>query len=306
MPRRVWTYAGLGWDFRTCSPPLGAAVLAERIRRRLLRHPATRAAAARSTPIRGTRRRWSGCRSTTYGCAAFRASRAASRCGTNPDLREEVDAGQHYLPGTATGGRETIVTSPRARGPNISCACRVRAGCRSWRESAPRRSSSRSPSSSSWPRARARRDHARRAFSAGLGKRSRARRELHDIGDGIRLPDSMTGSRSHAWWAMVVLLLVDASIFASFVFLVLPRLHGRRVAAAGSAPPAIGVSVLAALGWACWSAPRSTRSPPVSCEERGARGHDCDGNALLIGACAIMACALSAPAWNPLIMHSAR
>src|SRR3546814_5405599 len=29
-----------------------------------------------------------------------------------PSLREEVDAGRHYLPGTLTGMRETIVTSP--------------------------------------------------------------------------------------------------------------------------------------------------------------------------------------------------
>jgi cytochrome c oxidase subunit I+III len=42
--------------------------------------------------------------------------------------------------------------------------------------------------------------------------------KLYDIGGGVRLPDYMTGSRSHAWWAVVVLMLVDGAIFASLVF----------------------------------------------------------------------------------------
>jgi cytochrome c oxidase subunit I+III len=40
----------------------------------------------------------------------------------------------------------------------------------------------------------------------------------HAVGGGIELPDYMSGSRSHGWWGVVVLLLVDASIFASFVY----------------------------------------------------------------------------------------
>jgi cytochrome c oxidase subunit I+III len=39
-----------------------------------------------------------------------------------------------------------------------------------------------------------------------------------DIGSGLRLPVYVTGSSSHSWWAMVVLLLVFGSIFASLVF----------------------------------------------------------------------------------------
>jgi cytochrome c oxidase subunit I+III len=40
----------------------------------------------------------------------------------------------------------------------------------------------------------------------------------HDIGGGIKLPDYMSGSRSHGWWGVIVLLIVDAAIFASFVY----------------------------------------------------------------------------------------
>jgi cytochrome c oxidase subunit I+III len=39
-----------------------------------------------------------------------------------------------------------------------------------------------------------------------------------DIGGGIKLPVYVTGPISHSWWAMVVLILVSASIFASLVF----------------------------------------------------------------------------------------
>jgi len=43
-------------------------------------------------------------------------------------------------------------------------------------------------------------------------------REPQDIGGGIRLPVQMNGPSSHSWWAMVVLILVSGSIFASLVF----------------------------------------------------------------------------------------
>ena len=38
------------------------------------------------------------------------------------------------------------------------------------------------------------------------------------IGGGIRLPTYMTGSMSHSWWAMVILMLVAASLYISYVF----------------------------------------------------------------------------------------
>jgi cytochrome c oxidase subunit I+III len=39
-----------------------------------------------------------------------------------------------------------------------------------------------------------------------------------DIGGGLRLPVSCSGSASHSWWAMVILVIVCASIFASVMF----------------------------------------------------------------------------------------
>jgi cytochrome c oxidase subunit I+III len=38
------------------------------------------------------------------------------------------------------------------------------------------------------------------------------------IGEGVSVPGGATGAASHSWWAMVILLAVDATIFASFAF----------------------------------------------------------------------------------------
>jgi cytochrome c oxidase subunit I+III len=63
-----------------------------------------------------------------------------------------------------------------------------------------------------------------------------------EIGGGVRLPTYMAGPSSHAWWAMVVLLLVAGSLYLSYVFSYLylwtvsPRVWP-------------GVVALPALGW---------------------------------------------------------
>jgi cytochrome c oxidase subunit I+III len=39
-----------------------------------------------------------------------------------------------------------------------------------------------------------------------------------DIGGGIKVPVYVTGSRSHGWWAMVVLILVGGALYLSYIF----------------------------------------------------------------------------------------
>lgn len=39
-----------------------------------------------------------------------------------------------------------------------------------------------------------------------------------DIGSGIRLPTYVSGSLSHSWWAMVVVLLVGGSLYLAYIF----------------------------------------------------------------------------------------
>jgi cytochrome c oxidase subunit I+III len=166
----------------------------------------------------------------------------------NPKLREEVDSGQHYLPGLATGTRETIVTSAvdarpeyllRLPGPSWlpviagvgtavfffaltvkqvlvsgASAAIVLAAilCWLWETEPP------------------------------------ARRQPFDVGGGVCLPDHMTGRRSHAWWGTVVLMLVNGTVFASlaFAFFYLWTTGVDGWPPAGASLPAAGWSWLAA------------------------------------------------------------
>ena len=41
---------------------------------------------------------------------------------------------------------------------------------------------------------------------------------LATVADGVQLPTSATGRSSHSWWAVVILIAVDMTVFASFVF----------------------------------------------------------------------------------------
>jgi cytochrome c oxidase subunit I+III len=136
----------------------------------------------------------------------------------NPRLREEVDAGAHYLPGLATGGRETIVTSAdraqpqyllRLPGPSwlpllagVGTAVFFFALTVKWTWLALGGAATAFVSILVW---------LWDSDPAPTGRR-------YPVGDGVELPDYMTGHRSHAWWAMVVLMLVDGSVFASLAF----------------------------------------------------------------------------------------
>ena len=87
MPRRVHTYAGTGLGRLNMISTVGAFVLAAGVLVVLVDLALHLRVAARSTPTCGARARSNGCRRTTTGRAAFRASRAASRSGTIPGSR---------------------------------------------------------------------------------------------------------------------------------------------------------------------------------------------------------------------------
>ncbi len=114
MPRRVWTYAdGLGWNRGTCSPPLGAFVLAGGVLLVLLDlmlH--LRIAGEGRHRIRGTPARSNGCRWTTTDLRSIPAHRKP-RSALGPSRAARGSRRRAALPARlATGARETIVTSP--------------------------------------------------------------------------------------------------------------------------------------------------------------------------------------------------
>jgi cytochrome c oxidase subunit I+III len=296
MPRRVWTYLpGLGWELPNLLASVGAAVLASGfaiafadVLRRVRLAPRVDV-----DPWHAPTLEWLPL--DNYGTRSIPRITSREPLWDDPDFRGEVDAGQHYLPGLATGTRETIVTSPRNARPEYIL---------------------RLPGPTWLP------------FIAGVGTAAffflltlkifvaaglaaavtlfailrwawatdpAPGDALHDIGDGIRIPDAMTGSRSHAWWAMVVLLLVDGAIFASLLFGWFYLAGGNAGwPPEGASAPAIGPSLLGALGWLAASAAIEGAGRRL---RAGAHGSfallAAAGIALLVAACLFMARALS-------------
>jgi cytochrome c oxidase subunit I+III len=219
MPRRVWTYSDtLGWDLWNMLSSVGAFILAAGFFIALLDlllhlRPAGK---VNTNPWDAGTLEW--LPMDNYAVRSIPLITSREPLWENPKLREEVDSGQHYLPGLATGMRETIVTSAIDARPQYLL---------------------RLPGPSWLP------------VLAGLGTAAfflfltvkmlvasaiggvvallslfkwlwesepAPSGRLYDIGSGIALPDHMVGSRSHSWWAVVVLMLVDGTIFSCLVF----------------------------------------------------------------------------------------
>ncbi len=252
MPRRVWTYAeGYGLDLFNLLSTIGAFVFAAGIAIvliDLLLHfrPAGK---VDTNPWGAGTLEW--LPQDNYSVRSIPHVTSREPLWDNPDLREEVEQGRHYLPGSATGARETIVSHAitaepqyllRLPGPSwlpvlagvgtavfflaltvkwmaIACAGGLLAMVCIFRwvwDSDP------APSGKSY-----------------------------DIGAGVRLPDYVSGSRSHSWWAMVVLILVDGSIFASLVF---SFFYLATIAPAGFPPARLALPtgtwcLIAAIAW---------------------------------------------------------
>jgi cytochrome c oxidase subunit I+III len=219
MPRRVWTYSDtLGWDVWNLISTLGAFILASGVLVVLidLALHLRIGGKVNTNPWKAGTLEWL----PTDNFATRSIPRVESRepLWDQPTLAAEVDSGQHYLPGVATGGRETIVTSAidarpeyllRLPGPTwlplvagVGTAAFFFLLTVKWNVAA--------------------------AISAAVTLVSmlmwlwdsdpRPTHRQYAIGDGIQLPDYLSGSRSHSWWGVVVLLLVDGAIFASLVF----------------------------------------------------------------------------------------
>lgn len=219
MPRRVYTYpSGMGWDGLNLVSTLGAFLLAAGV----LVFLADLARNLRPTNQDSAGDVW---RANTlewlpnHVFAARSIPRIDSRdpLWDQANLARDVDAGRYYLPGTATGARETIVTSSlearpdyllRLPGPGwahvfaavftagffllltvkavalaLVCGMAAIAAMLVWmRESDPP--------------------------PAGMV----------DLGGGVTVPTYASGPASHSWWAMVVLLLVAAALYSSYLF----------------------------------------------------------------------------------------
>lgn len=219
MPRRIHSYpAGMGWEWLNMLSTIGAFVIAAGIL--VFLFDLLRKFRPYQQPNRGNI--W-GAGSLEWLPSEDYATRSIPRVQDlyplwrDSDLADDVDKGRYYLPGTATGNRETIVTSPvnarplyvlRMPGPSwlslfaavftaaffmlltgklvtlaaiAGVAAVIFMLLWAW--------------DTDWP---------------PLGPVR--------VGGGLELPTYMTGAMSHSRWAMVILLIVLGVMAATLVF----------------------------------------------------------------------------------------
>jgi cytochrome c oxidase subunit I+III len=219
MTRRIYTYpAELGWGTLNAVSTAGAFILAAGVAVFLV----DLAAHLRPTLSRAAGNVWKAgtlewLNNDTYAARSVPSVSSRYPLWTDAGLSASVDAGRWYLPGSATGARETIVTSPvdatpqylaRLPGPAWSpvlaaaftaaffliltakfvvaalvCGVLAVAMIAIWL----------------WP-----------SDPPSAGK--------VNVGGGVVLPTYAAGSLSHSWWAMIVLLLVCGALYLSYVF----------------------------------------------------------------------------------------
>jgi len=257
MPRRVHTYAaGLGWDWLNLVSTVGAFIFASGVVVVLvdLALHLRLGGKVHANVWGASTLEW--LPTDIYGQRSIPLIQRRDPLWHKAELAREVEQGQHYLPGSVTGLRETLVTSPLDAKPQYVLIV----------------------PGPSWLPLIAGAGTA--AFfllltvkmvvpailggAIGLaamlrwlwaGERGASLAPV-DIGGGITLPTYASGPVSHAWWAMIVLMLVDGTVFASLIFAY--SYLGTVVAPvwppAGATLPAMSWPVCAALAWLASSA----------------------------------------------------
>lgn len=219
MPRRVYTYApDLGWNGLNMASTIGAFVFAGGVLLfaadivRTLCRPAR----PKGNPWEAPTMEW--LPDKEYGPRSIPQVTSTEPLWEQEGLAEQVEQGAHYLPGTATGRRETIITGWKDAAPRYLL---VLAGD-SW-----------------WPLLAALGTAgyfllltvkwtvpawlcgvlAVGAVMAWVWQTDRAPPMASArVAEGLELPVGERGCKGHSWWACVIMLMVDGCIFASFAF----------------------------------------------------------------------------------------
>ncbi|MDF2463492.1 MAG: cytochrome c oxidase, subunit [Ramlibacter sp.] len=219
MPRRVYTYAeGLGWTLWNALSTAGAFMFAAGVLVcfidlvRVLRRPER----PHGNPWNAPTLEW--LPQQEYGVRSIPQIASREPLWDRPALPREVEEGRYWLPGSMFGGRETLVTSPR----KAEIRHLLRLPTDGWLPlvAAIGTAGFFLLLTVSWVVP---------AFAFGLmslgaivawlwGSDQPPPSARAAIGEGVSVTVGATGRASHSWWAMIVLLCVDASIFASLAF----------------------------------------------------------------------------------------
>ncbi|MGH6611020.1 MAG: cbb3-type cytochrome c oxidase subunit I, partial [Burkholderiaceae bacterium] len=220
MPRRVYTYsAGLGWDALNFISTVGAFMIAAGVALflfDLLRKFRMSSEESAGNIWNAGTLEW--LPNGNYSNRSIPIVTSREPLWDQPNLASDVEQGRYYLPGTATGGRETIVTSPIDAKPQ-------------WLLQMPM------PGWTPWLAAvftaaffllLTVKLYITSLVCAGIAVASMIAwlwetdpgpsHPPVDIGGGIKLPVYATGSTSQSWWAMIVLIFVSATMYACLVF----------------------------------------------------------------------------------------
>jgi cytochrome c oxidase subunit I+III len=219
MPRRVYTYAdGLGWGMPNLISTIGAFMIAAGVLLFVLD-------VIRNFRMAGDRNAGNFWDAGTlewlpngnYSNRSIPIVASRQPLWDQPGLASDVEAGAYYLPGSATGRRETMVTSAVDARPQYLLLMPM----------------------PGWPPLLAALFTAAffllltaklvvLSMACGVAALAFILRWLWDtdqgpvhppvdVGGGVILPVYVTGPRSHSWWAMGVLLLVSGSLYGSLV-----------------------------------------------------------------------------------------
>ena len=219
MPRRVATYAdGLGWNGLNMLSTVGAFIFAAGVMVcfvdlwRTVRKPDQDS----DNPWHAPTLEWA--QSGECGVRSVPQIESREPLWEQPALPQQIADGRHWLPGTLFGGRETLVTSP----VNAELRHVLLLPGDGWLPfiAAVGTAGFFLLLTVSWVGT---------AFAFGLvalvcviawlwqtDKAPPANRAK--VGDGVLLPVGAVGRKSHSWWAMAILLCVDATVFASLGF----------------------------------------------------------------------------------------
>ncbi|RZJ00703.1 MAG: cytochrome ubiquinol oxidase subunit I [Brevundimonas sp.] len=158
------------------------------------------------------------------------------------DLARDVEAGRYFLPNSATGRRETLVTSTLNAEPQYLQRMPVPSGWPIWAAVFTAAAFLLLTVQAYWPCVIAGVLAIYCVFSWCWLLDMPADQKTADIGAGIRVPTYVAGPQSHGWWAMVITLVVGGmvALLAGFSYVFL----WSRNPATWAPPP--GLSTLAA------------------------------------------------------------